>query len=121
MKVKEQLKIASRYISKQENALDAGITFALPLISFINVMGAKRCSITGHSIRNAGRSFDWNYTTIDRIDRSKGYQKGNCIAVASHVNKIKGLVEDPNNDLTPLDLIKIGKFMQKLESRKGNK
>jgi|14_taG_2_1085336.scaffolds.fasta_scaffold69369_2 hypothetical protein len=112
MKVKDQLKICTRYITKQKNAVESGVLFALPLVSFINIMKAKRCSITGHSIQNSGGHWAWNYTTIDRVDRSRGYEKGNCIAVAQRVNEIKGLVEDPNNSLTPDDLIKIGNYMK---------
>lgn len=112
MKVKEQLKICQRYINKQRNAVESGILFALPLTSFHNIMRSKRCRITGKPIVNCGDGREWNYLTIDRVDRTKGYIKGNCIAIGQRINKIKGLIEDPNNDLSPDDLIKLAKFME---------
>ena len=113
MTIQEQLKICSRYISKQRNAKDSGIEFSLPLTSFHNIMKAKRCAITGHKLKKVGNSNTWDYLTIDRLDNSLGYIKGNCAAVSRAANEIKGIIENPENGLTPEDLIKIARSMQK--------
>ena len=56
---------------------------------------------------------DWgNSPTIDRIDNTKGYVKGNVILVSMLANCIK-------NQATPDQILTVGNYYKKLYKEKG--
>lgn len=89
--------IAKAYLNKIDNAKSRGVSFNLPLLSYINVMKAKKCYFTGLTLTDNNRS-------IDRLDNKLGYVKGNVVACINFFNKLKGITENPNNDIT-VDII----------------
>lgn len=97
--IKSDLEIAKGYVNKHKNAQERGILFDLPLQSYANVMKAKKCYYTGLPLSS-------NNITIDRVDNSKGYVKGNVVACVLFFNNLKGLLENPNNDYAVEDIIK---------------
>lgn len=94
----DDLKVAKKYLAKANNAKSAGFDFTLSLKSFQNLMRAKKCGYTGiHLTEGGGPQPLFSDISIDRIDNSKGYVKGNVIAVAHGVNQFKGNLENPNS------------------------
>lgn len=90
--------VAKRYIEKIENANQRNIKFELSLVSFRNLMKAKKCYYTGiplvigSSEIKQGNVPD-NYLTLERVDPNKGYVSGNVRAVSHIANQLKAIVE----------------------------
>jgi hypothetical protein len=83
---------------KAENAKKRGIEFDLSFQSMKNLMGAKRCYYTGiiltkSSGKEANGELRLSDFTIDRIDGSKGYVKGNVVACCHAANQMKNQFE----------------------------
>lgn len=101
--------IAKRYLSKAQSSETRGIQFDLSFMSFKNTQTAKKCYYTGLELTNTTR-------TIDRIDRTKGYIKGNCVACHTSINSIKAVLENPTvHGVTHEQLLKlINKWSKKV-------
>ena len=94
----DDLKIAKKYVTKATNAKQSGVEFTLSLTSFKNLMRAKKCGYTGIPLTEGGNANPiFSDVSVDRIDNSKGYVRGNVIAVAHGVNQVKGNLENPNS------------------------
>jgi hypothetical protein len=108
----EDIWITRKYVTKMQNAQSKGIEFDLPYISFKNMMKAKKCQLTGIKLtRSRNGAAKQTDITVDRIDNSKGYIKGNCMAVCDAANKFKSYVENPNNMISLEAATKIIKSM----------
>lgn len=87
---KFDLYVAKKYIGKRENARTRGIEFNLSFQSMRNLLRAKKCYYTGivmtKQVSQAQAPTD---ITIDRIDSTKGYVKGNVVACCHAVNRLK--------------------------------
>jgi hypothetical protein len=94
--VKDEV-IAQVYLQKIQSAEDRGISFELSLMSFINLMRAKRCAYTGVMLAD-GPGLPTS-RTIERIDNKKGYVKGNVCTVSYSANSLKAVWENPKNHL----------------------
>lgn len=93
-----ELWVANYYKAKVESCRDRGIEFKLSLISVRNLLSAKYCGYTGMELtRNkaGAKSACQSDVTIDRIDNSIGYVKGNVIAVSNVANNFKSIFENP--------------------------
>lgn len=97
--VTEDQKIASWYLNKIQSSNDRGIEFTLSLMSVMNISKAKKCYFTGLPLNDKTR-------TIDRVDNSKGYVKGNVVACHKTFNNFKSVLEDKSNPLTLDNAIK---------------
>jgi len=89
-----QSKVAKRFLSKKSDAERRGIEFTLSLRSIENLLSAKHCYYTGFLLTENSDSQGHQVATgrtIDRIDSSKGYIKGNVVACCYAAN-IKGNV-----------------------------
>ncbi len=83
--------VARKYIEKMQNAKNRGVEFDLTLTSMKNLVKAKRCYYTGVELTvGTGLPTDMS---IDRVDNSLGYVKGNVVACCQGANRIKGLME----------------------------
>jgi hypothetical protein len=122
-------KIARAYLRKIQSAKDRGITFKLSLLSFSNLMKAKRCAYTHILLTEpvsvkSGQKAPVRGTdrTLERIDNSKGYEKGNVIAVCHGANELKNLVcEMPGRYLNLDHFIKMAKVLEKRAKVLGKK
>lgn len=103
--------IASWYIAKYDQALSRGIEFKLNLVSFRNLAQAKKCYFTGLPLNQKTR-------TIDRIDNRRGYISGNVVACHLAFNSLKGMIEQPNNNL---ELNKVIRGLNRVQQRIGTK
>jgi hypothetical protein len=83
---------------KAENAKKRGIEFDLSFQSMKNLMKAKRCFYTGIILtkstgKEANGELRLSDATIDRIDGTKGYVKGNVVACCHAANQMKNQFE----------------------------
>lgn len=81
---------------KAENAKKRGIEFNLTFTSMKNLMSSKRCYYTGIILtKSTGKEGELKLSdfTIDRIDGSKGYIKGNVVACCYGANQMKSQFE----------------------------
>lgn len=92
--------VARYYVQKLQQCKDRGIAFNLTLTQVKNMLRAKHCQLTGVALThtNAGKSVKEarqrpTDVTIDRLDSSKPYEKGNVAAVAHFANSLKGAFE----------------------------
>ena len=86
----EDKRIVKKYVSLMHSAKARNIPFELPIQSIRNLLRAKRCYFTNELLT-------YENSSIDRIDNTKGYIKGNCVACIQHFNSKK-------RDLTPDDI-----------------
>lgn len=87
---------AKHLVWKAENAKKRGIEFNLSHTSMKNLLGAKRCFYTGIILtKSSGKEDELKLSdfTIDRIDGTKGYVKGNVVACCHAANQIKNQFE----------------------------
>lgn len=90
------LYVADKLRRKADNARERGIAFEMTFQSMKNILSAKRCFYTGLPLtRTRHSSFPIRASdlTIDRIDASKGYVKGNVVACSHAANQLKAQVE----------------------------
>jgi len=96
------LVLAKRYLSKAANAKARGIPFDLPMLSYVNLMKAKRCKYTGLLLTSPriGKALRGTDRTVERLDSNRGYVKGNVVAICHAANQFKSTWENPNSTLT---------------------
>lgn len=103
--------VRNRLQMKAANAQKRGIYFSLHWLSMYNMMRAERCYYTGLPLRPGAR-FKQTATltsfTINRIDASKGYVKGNVVACCRAFNELKSYAERAGLAITKeiIDLLK---------------
>lgn len=111
--IESDRRAAEVYLSKIQHSKDRGIEFNMPLISFLNITKAQKCHYTGLPVDNNSR-------TIDRIDSSKGYVKGNVVCCHKIFNSFKSIIEDPQNKLDLDNALRgLTKFKKCLEEREN--
>jgi hypothetical protein len=93
--------VARYYLNKIKKSAERGIEFKLSLTQVKNILRAKKCQLTGIPLTHT-KSIDKGTqansdVTIDRLDCSLPYQKGNVTAVAHIANQIKSVFENNKN------------------------
>lgn len=83
--------VASKYASKFKNACQRNIEFDLTFSDMRALMRKTNCEYTGVKFDNNSEELR---QSIERIDESLGYVKGNVAAVTVHANNFKSLVMD---------------------------
>lgn len=116
--VEFELLVASKYRGKVDNAKNRDIPFSLTLNDFRNLLMKKRCAYTGIPLTLHKQGSPTNSDlTIERIDSSVGYLKGNVIAVCSAANSVKGVLEDPSTFLTVDDAVRMFAKIKELKTK----
>lgn len=90
------LYVADKLRRKADNARERGIEFNMTFQAMKNILSAKKCHYTGLPLtkaRHASFPIRGSDLTIDRIDCSKGYVKGNVVACSHAANQLKAQVE----------------------------
>lgn len=89
------LYVADKLRRKADNAKERGIEFNMTFQSMKNILGAKKCHYTGLALTKPRASMPMRGSdlTIDRIDCTKGYVKGNVVACCHAANQLKSQVE----------------------------
>lgn len=111
------LQLAKKFVAKAASSHARGIGFDLSFTSYKNLMRAKRCFYTGVELTNAEGSVDQR--TIDRIDNTKGYTKGNVVACCFGYNQIKSVMEKDGLIHSPIFKKALSKMFKKLEEVKN--
>lgn len=89
-----EIKLAKKYISKEQSAIARNIEFSISFTSYKNLMRAKKCYYTGICLTEpTGPAQLTTDRTIDRIDPTKGYVHGNVVACCFQANQIKSQME----------------------------
>ena len=83
--------VVNKYYRLMCRANSKGLEFNLSFISVKNLLRAKCCYFTGKVLTNKNRS-------IDRVDNTKGYVKGNVVACDKKFN------ENRKRNLTPREI-----------------
>lgn len=88
--------VCKKLVAKERNARERSIEFKMSFSAMRNILRAKRCYYTGlELILPVGDSAHLkpNSLTLDRIDSSKGYVKGNVVACSNEFNNMKARVD----------------------------
>ena len=93
------LTLAKWYVIKADQSLLRGIEFDLGLLAFRNIAKSKKCYYTGLPLCR-------DTLTIDRVDNTLGYVRGNVVACHKAFNQLKAVVENPVNKLTQHNVTK---------------
>ena len=101
--------IALRFTNKFRSSVDRNISFDLTFAEYKKLITAKTCYYT--KVKLTQSSGKPNTLTIDRIDASKGYVKGNCVTCCLDINAKK-------KDLTIAEIEMLYNSIQKLKSPK---
>lgn len=98
-----------KWAQLRDSAKSRGIEFSLSFCSVKNILNAKRCHYTGIE-------FDTGEfrRTVDRIDPSKGYVKGNVVACSAYFNFIKSKFEHASKPQIKRTLKAMNKAMTKI-------
>ena len=83
----DDVKLACKYWSKAKSCIDRKIEFKLTFVQYKKLMLKTNCFYTNVAFDlkpNKPHSL-----TIDRVDASKGYVHGNCVACTSEINSKK--------------------------------
>ena len=123
MDVAFELYVARFYRNKVDRARRDGYEFALSLISVRNLLIAKRCYYTGREMTLPSYNRDGNVpgnvpqrstdVTIDRVDNSLGYVKGNVVACCKAANSFKSRLENDNFELGMEDMMSMSDKLKK--------
>lgn len=116
-----ELFVLSYYQAKVQSCKDRGISFELNLVSVRNLLSAKKCGYTGLPLTRGKKGVQMTATdvTIDRIDNTRPYEKGNVIAVANVANNFKSIFENPKYKLDMQTAQKaLGKMQKKIKEVK---
>lgn len=107
-----ELWVADYYKSKSQSCKDSGKEFKLNLVAFRNLCRTQKCPYTGLvlTVPRKDRPLPSDFS-IDRIDNSKGYVKGNVMAVSRAANNFKSIFENNNY---PLDMLTAQKVLTKM-------
>lgn len=108
-----EAKVAYKYVQLHKSAERRGKEFNLTLRDVANLLVTSRCYYTGVTLSSVHDHI--HQRTVDRIDNTKGYVKGNVVACAHIVNQIKNeLFENQQSELlTSVDMI--DKLVSKLK------
>jgi len=109
--------VAKKYLNILYRAQKKKLDFDLSLIDIRRLLNKKYCSFSGILLvlpekhLSAKDIVPDDYPTIDRIDNSLGYIKGNVCTVCSRVNKQKG-------NLTTKEITNMYKAIQGMNNTK---
>jgi len=105
------LEIAKKYTVKFNNARQLKHEFDLSFNDFKRLMNRQKCEYSGLTLIDEKEKFCSR--TVDRIDNSIGYIKGNVRVVAYGINALKATIENPQHEMTNDILVKIAKKFHK--------
>lgn len=106
----------------KERCFDKGMAFDMSYDDVRKLLCAKTCYFTGIRLVSgegtkpkSGDVTPYNLLTIDRLDCTKGYIKGNVVACCYEFNCMKGSLEGVACHLTPKQFVKALRKLADLE------
>lgn len=113
-----EVEIARKYLNKGKNCKDRGVSFELSFSDYKRLLKIKKCQYTGLVLTEPEKGIEGKNKasdrTLDRLDSSVGYTKGNTYAVCHFANKLKSSFENSNNDLGFNEMSKMATKIKKL-------
>jgi hypothetical protein len=105
--------LAEKYINLHKSAMRRGKEFNLDIADVRKLLKTKKCFYTGVTLTEIEGD---NYQrTVDRIDNTRGYVKGNVVACSHLANQIKNeLFERPTSNIST-NITFVKKLLTKLE------
>lgn len=89
------IRVANKFVSLYRSAKSRNKEFNISYLDVYRLLSRKTCYYTGIPFDD-----DINKRSIDRIDSSRGYVKGNVVACSLRVNQIKNkLFEDKSSSM----------------------
>ena len=89
---------ANKYCNKVRGSLQRGLEFNLSLSEYKRLMARKTCYYTGiRMTQSVAQKQIGTDVTLDRIDSTKGYIKGNVVACCYRANGFKAQWENPQD------------------------
>jgi len=89
--------VATKYLRLYRSAKSRNKDFNLSLKDIGELLKQEKCFYTGVTLTQDGKAYQ---KTIDRVDNTKGYVKGNVVTASHLANQIKNsLFEDPSSSL----------------------
>ena len=86
MNTELEQKAINRWLSMKAKCNKQKMEFNLSVADIRKLIIKKKCQYTGRKIAYAVQN---GHFSIDRVDSSKGYIKGNVVACHGYVNKLK--------------------------------
>lgn len=80
---------ANAYTNKASNAKSRNINFGLTFEDFKEVYSNKVCSVSGNTLTHNQSADGMERYSLERVDPSKGYVRGNVIPMAHDLNQAK--------------------------------
>lgn len=80
---------ANAYTNKASNAKSRNINFGLTFDDFKDVYSNKICAVSGNTLVHDQNADGMNRYSLERVDPSKGYVRGNVIPMAHDLNHAK--------------------------------
>jgi hypothetical protein len=109
--------VARKYRDKVTSSKTRNIEFKLTLGEFRQLLMRKNCAYTGIPLTlHVQGNQTHTYLSIERVDNSKGYVKGNVISVCHAANNIKSVFEDPNTFLSVKDAVMMFASISKMQN-----
>jgi len=110
--------VARKYRDKVTSSKTRNIEFKLSLNEFRQLLMRKNCAYTGIplTLHTQGNQSNTDLS-IERVDNSRGYVKGNVISVCHAANNIKSVFEDPSTFLTVKDAVKMFASIEKMTTQ----
>lgn len=109
--------VAKFYSNKVNSCQQDGKVFTLTLPEVRRLLSQKFCAYTKLPLTHqyvGSQNSRYADLTLDRIDNSQGYVRGNVKAVAKGINELKSIAENPSNDLSLKHLANMSKSLTKL-------
>lgn len=116
--------VSKYYINKVNSCKQSGKEFALTLTEVRNLFKIKKCQYSGVDLTHKGAGTNlpdrdrFTDTTLERVDNTIGYCKGNVLAVAHGFNQIKSTFENEQCPAEFKHLFKFAETVKKLHKSK---
>lgn len=92
-----QVKLANKFLQLHRSAVNRGKSFNLTLKDVHLLLQQQTCFYTGEAFIEEDKNYK---RTVDRVDHTKGYVRGNVVACTSLANSLKEhIFERPTQDL----------------------
>lgn len=111
----DDVQLARKYLNKVQNAQQRGIPFKLTFTAYKNLMRAKKCFYTGVELTDNEGAADQK--TIDRVNATRGYERGNVVACCHAFNQLKGKMEYDDAIFLPTFQKAVGKMFKTVNTR----
>jgi hypothetical protein len=102
--------VAKKYLQLQKSAESRNKEFNLSFNDVKRLMKRKTCYYTGQRFTSGGK----NAKTVDRIDATKGYVKGNVVACTHGINSLKEQLIEGDNAPFKDNVKALKKFLTKI-------